>query len=61
MFILPSELINERYDEISDWCKFTGELVYLTKNGELDLVVLSLEAYEKTANLSRFERKASKY
>lgn len=57
MFILPSELINERYDEISDWCKFTGELVYLTKNGEPDLVVLSLEAYEKQQTLAALKEK----
>ena len=57
MLILPSELINEQYDEISDWCKSMDELVYLTKNGKPDLVVLSLEAYEKQQTLAILKEK----
>ncbi|SDI41308.1 type II toxin-antitoxin system prevent-host-death family antitoxin [Natribacillus halophilus] len=33
--------------EISDLCHSSGEPVYITKNGYGDLVVMSIEAYEK--------------
>ena len=47
MTILPSTSLRNQYNEISDLCKKTGEPVYLTKNGKGDLVVMSIEAYEK--------------
>lgn len=47
MNIRPSAAIRNNYNEISLFCKETGEPVYLTKNGEGDLVVLDIEAYEK--------------
>lgn len=47
MLIKPSAMIRNNYNEISEICKKTGEPVFLTKNGEGDLVVLSIEAYEK--------------
>jgi len=47
MTILPSTILRNQYNEISERCRTTGEPIYLTKNGEGDLVVLSIEAYEK--------------
>ena len=47
MTILPSTSLRNQYNEISEQCKRTGEPIYLTKNGEGDLVVLSIEAFEK--------------
>jgi len=47
MIIKPSASIRNNYNEISEICRKTGEPVFLTKNGEGDLVVLSMEAYEK--------------
>lgn len=47
MLILPSTSLRNQYNEISEKCKKTGEPIYLTKNGEGDLVVLSVEAYER--------------
>jgi len=47
MTILPSTSLRNQYNEISERCKTTGEPIYLTKNGEGDLVVMSIEAYEK--------------
>ena len=47
MTILPSASLRNQYSEISERCKATGEPIYLTKNGEGDLVVMSIEAYEK--------------
>jgi len=35
------------YNFISNLCREKGEPVYLTKNGEGDLVVMSIDAFEK--------------
>ena len=51
MTILPSTSLRNQYNEISDQCKSTGEPIFLTKNGEGDLVVMSIEAYEKQQKL----------
>ena len=44
--ITCAELKNN-YDDISRICHETKEPVYITKNGQKDLVVLSNEAYEE--------------
>ena len=45
MKIKPSTALRNEYNEISNYCKESMEPVYLTKNGEGDLVVMSIEAY----------------
>ena len=45
MNIRPSATIRQNYNEISELCKSTGEPVYLTKNGEGDLVVMDIDAF----------------
>ncbi len=47
MNIRPSAAIRNNYNEIAELCKRTGEPVYLTKNGEGDLVVMDLESFER--------------
>lgn len=47
MNIRPSATIRQNYNEISTLCKKTGEPVYLTKNGEGDLVVMDIEAFSR--------------
>jgi len=47
MNIVPSTSLRNQYNEISQRCKTTGEPIYLTKNGEGDLVVMSVEAFER--------------
>lgn len=47
MNIKPSAAIRNNYNDISNYCKETGEPVYLTKNGEGDLVVMDIEAFSK--------------
>lgn len=47
MNIRPSAAIRQNYNEIAELCKKTGEPVYLTKNGEGDLVVMDIEAFER--------------
>ena len=47
MNIKPSANIRQNYNEISELCKKTGEPVYLTKNGEGDLVVMDIDSFSK--------------
>lgn len=47
MYIKPSAAIRNNYNEISMLCKKTGEPVFLTKNGEGDLVFMDIEAFTK--------------
>ena len=53
MNIRPSALIRRNYNEISDLCKRTKEPVYLTKNGEGDLVVMDLETFAHRESMLR--------
>lgn len=47
MNIRPSAAIRQNYNEIAELCKKTGEPIYLTKNGEGDLVVMDIDAFTK--------------
>ena len=47
MNIRPSAAIRKNYNEIAEMCRKTAEPVFLTKNGEGDLVVMDIETYER--------------
>ncbi|HIV18384.1 MAG TPA: type II toxin-antitoxin system Phd/YefM family antitoxin [Candidatus Merdivicinus intestinigallinarum] len=47
MNIRPSAAIRQNYNEIAELCRKTAEPVFLTKNGEGDLVVMDMETYER--------------
>ena len=47
MNIRPSAAIRQKYNEIADMCRKTEEPVFLTKNGEGDLVVMDIETYNR--------------
>ena len=47
MNIRPSASIRQNYNEIADLCRSTKEPVYLTKNGEGDLVVMDIESFTR--------------
>ena len=47
MQIMPSATIRQNYNEVSALCKRTKEPIYLTKNGEGDLVVMDIEAFRQ--------------
>lgn len=45
--IRPSSDLRNCYNEISQFCHKYNEPVYITKNGQGDLAVMSIETYEK--------------
>lgn len=47
MIIRPSAAIRQNYNEIADLCRKTAEPIFLTKNGEGDLVVMDIETYNR--------------
>lgn len=46
MNIRPSAAIRQNYNEIADLCRKTAAPVFLTKNGEGDLVVMDIETFQ---------------
>lgn len=47
MNIKPSAAIRQNYNEIAEMCRKTAQPVFLTKNGEGDLVVMDMETYNR--------------
>ena len=47
MIIKASSSIRQNYNDISELSKKTKEPVYLTKNGEGDLVVMDIESFSR--------------
>ena len=45
--IRSSSDLRNNYNEISEFCHTYSEPVFLTKNGQGDLAVMSIEAYEQ--------------
>jgi len=56
MIIRASADIRQRYNVISEQCKETGQPIYLTKNGEGDLVVMDIATYEKDRQLIKAQQ-----
>ncbi len=57
MNIRPSAAIRQNYNEIASFCKTTGEPVYLTKNGEGELVVMDIEAFVRREKMLKLKEK----
>ena len=53
MNIRPSAAIRQNYNEIADLCRKTAEPVFLTKNGEGDLVVMDIDTYNRREKMLR--------
>ena len=53
MMIRPSAALRNDYAGISELAKSTGEPIFITKNGEGDLVLMSIEAYERREQLMK--------
>jgi PHD/YefM family antitoxin component YafN of YafNO toxin-antitoxin module len=49
--IKPSASIRKNYNEISALCKTTKEPVFLTKNGEGDLVVMDMDTFSRRESM----------
>jgi PHD/YefM family antitoxin component YafN of YafNO toxin-antitoxin module len=47
MLIKPSATIRQNYNEIAALCRTNKEPVFLTKNGEGDLVVMDMDTYTR--------------
>ena len=47
MNIRPSAAIRQNYNEIAEMCRKTAEPVFLTKNGEGDLVVMDIGTFNR--------------
>lgn len=45
--IRSSDDLQNNYNEISCFCHTYSESVFITKNGKVDLAVMSIEAYER--------------
>ena len=57
MIIKPSTALRNDYGKISAMAHETEEPIYITKNGEGDLVVMSIEAFELREETIRLRAK----
>lgn len=57
MTIRPSAAIRQGYNDIAKLCRDTAEPVYLTKNGEGDLVVMDIESFERREKMLALREK----
>ena len=57
MIIKPSAALRNDYTNISNLAKETKEPFYITKNGQGDLVLMSIEAFERREQMLRLREK----
>lgn len=57
MIIKASAALRNDYASIANLAKDTKEPIYITKNGEGDLVLMSIEAFEKREQILRLREK----
>ena len=55
MIIKPSAAIRNNYRKVADYCIESGQPVFLTNNGEGELVVMSIKAWEEERSRIRIE------
>jgi PHD/YefM family antitoxin component YafN of YafNO toxin-antitoxin module len=55
MIIKPSASIRNNYRQVADYCIETGQPVFLTHNGEGELVVMSIQSWEEERQRIRVE------
>ena len=55
MIIKPSAAIRNNYRKVADYCIETGQPVFLTNNGEGELVVMSIQAWVEERRRIRVE------
>ena len=57
MIIKASAALRNDYTSISNMAKETKEPIYITKNGEGDLVLMSIDAFEKREQMLKQKEK----
>lgn len=57
MIIKPSAALRNDYATISNLAKETKEPIYITKNGEGDMVLMSIDAFEKREQILKLRAK----
>jgi len=57
MIIKPSAALRNDYSTISSLAKETKEPIYITKNGEGDMVLMSIDAFEKREQILQLRSK----
>lgn len=57
MIIKASAALRNDYAAISNMAKETNEPIYITKNGEGDLVLMSIDAFEKREQILQLRAK----
>ena len=60
MIIKASAALRNDYATISDLAKKTKEPIYITKNGEGDLVLMSIEAFERREQMLKLREQVLK-
>ena len=59
--IRPSADLRNTYNDISEFCHKYTEPVFITKNGQGDLAVMSIETYELLSNFNALREKRDKH
>ena len=57
MIIKPSAALRNDYTSVSNLAKETEEPIYITKNGEGDLVLMSIDAFEKRGQILKLRER----
>ena len=57
MITLSSAEFRLNYKDVVKKCKETGQPIYLTKNGQVELVVMDIESFEKREQKLRAQEK----
>ena len=60
MIIKASPALRNDYAGISNLAKETNEPIYITKNGDGDLVVMNIEAFEKREQMLKLRERVLK-
>jgi PHD/YefM family antitoxin component YafN of YafNO toxin-antitoxin module len=56
LVIKSSAELRNNYRKVADFCKASGETVFLTNNGEGELAVMSIDAYNEQRTRLKIER-----